>query len=114
MRKKITSLALTGLLAALVGCSDRSPVGSASTADQPFALAAGVIVPDSVKTAALSVYCSGPSLQTVNVYRVTAPWAESTVTWNSFAGAYDTAAVHGSFAAAAPGWKTAEVTALEG
>ncbi|MCX6030896.1 MAG: DNRLRE domain-containing protein [Chloroflexi bacterium] len=48
--------------------------------------------------------------RTVNVYRITASWSETGVTWNNFGG-YDGAAL-ASFATAAAGWKTASVTAL--
>lgn len=113
MGKTTTLLATVGLIIALVGCSEYGPTGSADTAatGDNFALKTGVIVPDSVKGATLYLYCSNPSMQTVNVHRAIASWSDSTVTWNNFAGAFDSS-VHGSLPANTPGWKTADVTSL--
>lgn len=44
-------------------------------------------------SATANVYVSNANLTTVRVHRVTAPWTESTVTWNSFAGAFDSATI---------------------
>jgi len=67
-----------------------------------------------VDSAALGIYRNDEGgARTVNVYRITAAWAETgagSVTWNNFGG-YDPT-VRGSFAAAGSGWKTANVTAL--
>lgn len=45
----------------------------------------------------------------MNVHRITAPWSESTATWNNFGG-YDPYA-WGSFAGS-PGWQSVDVTSL--
>jgi hypothetical protein len=48
----------------------------------------------------------------VRAHRITAPWSESTVTWDSFAGAFS-ANVEATFPAAAAGTSaTADLTAL--
>lgn len=47
---------------------------------------------------------------TVNVHRVTAPWSETIVTWNTFNNAYDPAVI-ASFTGNL-GWRTANITAL--
>jgi hypothetical protein len=39
---------------------------------------------------------------TISVYRVTAPWSESTVTWQNFGAAYDTSSVIASFSNSSP------------
>jgi hypothetical protein len=62
-------------------------------------------------SAIFSIYLSTAQNQTVNVHRVTAPWAEMGVTYSNFAGAYDPAVV-GSFVANSNGWKRVNVTAL--
>lgn len=49
--------------------------------------------------------------QTVTVHRVTAPWDENTVTWNSFAGAYDPAVV-AAFDVSGPGRYDVDITEL--
>lgn len=113
MGKAKTILLLTGLIAALTGCSDRSQYGVNDTAanDDSYAFASGVIVPDSVRSATLYLYCTSPSFQTVYVHRATAGWSDSDVTWSSFAGAYDSNA-SGSFLASAMGWRSVDVTGL--
>ena len=56
------------------------------------ATAQGNIPPGStVNSATLTVFMNSSNGQTINVHRVTAPWSESLVTWNSFGGAYDPA-----------------------
>jgi len=73
--------------------------------------APGVIPEGSVINAAIfSINVSEGFGATVNVHRVTAAWGESTVTWNSFAGAYDPAVID-SFTGN-NGWQSADVTAL--
>jgi hypothetical protein len=75
--------------------------------------AAEVAIPQGsiVHSATMSIYVSQASGQPVYLHRVTAPWEESTVTWNGFAGSYDGLVV-GSFLADAVGWRTADLTAL--
>jgi hypothetical protein len=65
-----------------------------------------------VTSATLGVYqtyTSAPS--TVSVHQITAPWSESTVTWNSFAGAYSST-VLGSFNVFNFGIRTVDVTSM--
>lgn len=64
-----------------------------------------------ISKATLYVYATGRrSVDIVNVHRITAAWAESSVTWNSFAGSYDSTIV-GSFENA-DGWQSVDVTSL--
>jgi hypothetical protein len=61
----------------------------------------------------MQVYKNGPSAA-IDVLRATAPWAEGTVTWNSFGGAFDPSPV-GSFTAVGDGGeglRTIDVRAL--
>jgi hypothetical protein len=70
-------------------------------------LPAGAIV----DSATFSIYRNDEGgSRTVNLYRITANWSETGVTWNNFGG-YD-GAVLASFAATGAGWKSAGVTAL--
>lgn len=68
-----------------------------------------------INSATLWVYLSFarnvPPDLTVEVYRITAPWTETEVTWNSFAGSYDPVPV-GSFVADSVGWRSVDLTAL--
>ncbi len=63
------------------------------------------------ESATFYVDVSNAPNQTVNVHRITAPWDENTVTWNSFGGSYDPAVV-GSFVSDGIGWHSVDVTAL--
>src|SRR3990172_10336646 len=74
--------------------------------------AAVVFIPAgaTVTSATLSLYDTSSSNETVQVRRVTAPWTETGVTWNSFGGAYDPA-LAGSFVAAGGG-RSGDVTSL--
>lgn len=64
-----------------------------------------------ISSATLSLYLTLVHGHTVNIHRITAPWAELGVTWNNFGGSYDPT-VEASFVADAVGWKSVDVTAL--
>ena len=49
--------------------------------------------------------------RTVNVYRITSPWEEATVTWNSFNGGYNSQIIN-TYYAEQPGWYTVDITEL--
>jgi hypothetical protein len=97
-----TTVANTGLVSGGVRQTllsfDLSPIPAGST----------------ISSSTLSVYenqASSPA-STVEVHRITAPWAETTVTWSSLGGAYD-ATIAASFASgAAAGSRSADLTAL--
>jgi hypothetical protein len=64
-----------------------------------------------VDSATFSLYrLDAAGNRTVNLYRITAAWVESSVTWNNFGGYAPT--ILASFAAGGVGWKSADVTAL--
>ncbi len=103
-------LALSLILGlAVISCQDRANITEphGQTPGVRFALPSGV----TLDSAFFSIYVDSPSGQTVNVHRVTADWAENTVTWNSFAGQYDPTII-GSFVAGAVGMYSVNVTAL--
>jgi len=103
-------LILPVLLLAATGCdTGQSPVG----VDPLEAQLAGTQIPSSeaVQSATLNLYVVSPSFQTVNAHRVTDPWSEADVTWNSFGSGF-APEVQGSFAGVVPGWKTVDLTAL--
>lgn len=65
-----------------------------------------------VEEAALSLYQhSGSGDRTVGVHRITAAWGETTVTWNNFGAAYDSA-TEDTYSALGNGWKSADVASL--
>jgi hypothetical protein len=66
---------------------------------------------DAVTSATLYVFVYKESGHDVTIHRITSDWAEATVTWNSFGGAFN-GGVEGSFASDGWGWRTADVTAL--
>lgn len=64
-----------------------------------------------IESATFSINVYEPSGQTINVHRVTAPWVENTVTWNSLGGSYDPAII-GSFVADGTGRRFVDVKSL--
>jgi uncharacterized repeat protein (TIGR01451 family) len=65
-----------------------------------------------VDWATFKIYLKGNSGgSTVNLHRITVPWAESSVTWNQFNNGFATA-VLGAFNPAGNGWYSVDVTAL--
>ena len=64
-----------------------------------------------LQSATLYIYVYAANNQTVNIHRITAPWDETTVTWNSFGGAFDATVVN-SFFNDATGLTSVDVTSL--
>jgi uncharacterized repeat protein (TIGR01451 family) len=67
-----------------------------------------------VASAVLQVYAfdeDGSGLP-VNIYRVTDPWTEGSVTWNNIANSYDGSTIHGSFKPDSVGTWTVDITSL--
>jgi hypothetical protein len=62
-------------------------------------------------SAMFSIYVADYGFQTVNIHRITADWAELTVTWNSFNESFDPAII-GSFTANTIGWQSVNITSL--
>ena len=113
---RIWKLTLVVALFSLIGfgCSEGPDSLTQSTDGRaPGQMATALSIPpgSSLISATLGVYAFSPGYHTVNVHRVTAPWEELTVTYNSFAGAYDPS-VEASFVVNSVGWCTADVTAL--
>jgi hypothetical protein len=97
----------------LVACQKESSVIEPQQLSAPSLSASYQLPPEAtLQSATLSVFVidPSPSNQTVNVHRITQPWDEMTVTWNSFGASYDVAT--GSFVPSAPGWQSTDVTAL--
>ncbi|MHC4119998.1 MAG: DNRLRE domain-containing protein [Planctomycetota bacterium] len=107
-----TSTAVMLLAAlALVTCVPARPASATDppeTCDSPVPC---IPADATIDSAHLLIYASAAGGQTVRAHRITAPWAETDVTWNSFAGSYDTA-VEGSFVADSVGWHSVDVTTL--
>ena len=104
---KIAALSLVGAML-VAGCSDHNfmPQGPTSPGLNELGLP-GV----TLDSAFFRIYVANATSQTVNVHRVTAAWAENTITWNNFASAFD-AAVVGSFSTSTTGWKSVDVMSL--
>jgi len=72
---------------------------------------AGIPAGVTVNSATFSLYqIGGPAGRTVNLYRITAPWSETSVTWNNFGSSY-AGTVVASFTTGS-GWRTTTLTAL--
>jgi len=65
-----------------------------------------------IVSAVFSIYVINPSGATVNIRRITAPWDENTVTWNSFGSSLVPITPTVSFVADVVGWHSVDVTAL--
>ncbi len=64
-----------------------------------------------IVSATATIYVANPAVSTVRLHRVLAPWNEATVTWNSFAGAYD-ATTLGSFQTGIYGNRVVDIAPL--
>ena len=110
--KKMLQLALFTLLAGMlvIGCSQNSETDIGLLHNSGIA---NLILPSGavLQSATLHLYIETRSMETVEVHRVTSPWNEMTVTWNSFGGAFD-ATTESSFAADVWGWRSADITGL--
>ena len=89
------------------GANITEPDGQVPVTGNQLNLPVGV----TLDSAFFSIYVHDASGQTVNVHRITADWAENTVTWDNFAGQYDPTIV-GSFIAGAMGTYSVNITAL--
>jgi hypothetical protein len=85
-------------------------VGVLCVAATPLSAQVEIPAGSSITQADLSVMALSSTGETVTVHRITSDWGESSVTWNSFGGAYDPA-VLGSFIVTF-GWNTVDITAL--
>jgi len=104
----LAALLAASLLAA--GCSNVT--GPAAPAP-PSSLATIVLPEDAtLEAAVLRIYSADPADTTVHVHRVTAPWDETAVTWNSFGGAYDPAVVATFRTPLPPGYVEVDITDL--
>jgi len=111
-RSTVVALTLTALAPVLVGCQflfapDEETSPSPARIELPAAMplpAAGAL-----ELAVLRFHVRQASHQWVYLHRVTAPWSEQTVTWNTFAAAYDPQPID-SFRVDAAGWCELELT----
>ncbi len=108
MRKIKLTLALALIMAlALTSCSDRLNVTETQNAPaNPILMVDGI----TINSAIFYVYVQEATDQTVGAFRITADWAENTVTWNNFGG-FD-ATMIGSFTADAVGYHSIDITTL--
>jgi hypothetical protein len=66
-----------------------------------------------VDSAWLQLYVSTPAIPQISLHPATAMWEESSITWNSFGGAYDASPV-GAFSADDTGWVMIDVSNIVG
>jgi hypothetical protein len=113
MRKLgLVLLILTTVTVIFSGCQRESSIVdpqslSASNLSTAIQLPAGA----TLQSATFSIYVIVPSNETVNIHRITQPWNEMDVSWNSFGGSYD-ATVAVSFIPNTVGWHSIDVTDL--
>ncbi len=104
----LLKFALVIAAVAFIGCQDRSNIMEPQqTTLGPMALPSGV----TIDSANFVVFVNFPGGQTVNVHRITADWAENTVTWNSFGEQFDAPIVN-SFVPTTMGFYSIDVTSL--
>jgi len=118
MNKLKILTATLGILALFVfGCSDnQNPIDSSKsiTANPPnlalISLPAGAVLDSAI----LSLYVNdrtGGDDHHVGVHRITIPWTEGTVTYNSMIGGYDPA-ISASFVNSVIGWQRCDITSI--
>jgi hypothetical protein len=114
---KILAVAL-GMLALFVfGCGDnQNPTESSDVTFYSPPNLQLITLPDGavLTSATFGVYVNdmtGGTTHHVNIHRITAPWDEHTVTWNSFAGSYDPTII-ATMNILGVGWYTADITSL--
>ena len=88
--------AMIVLLAAIVAFS--AVTGTSALAQTDTCIPEGA----TIQSAVFTIHVSWRNDQVVSIHRVTAPWAEGSVTWNSFGGSYDPT-VLGTFVADSAG-----------
>ncbi|MEW6413574.1 MAG: DNRLRE domain-containing protein [Candidatus Zixiibacteriota bacterium] len=98
----------------LVSCqNDSGPTDSTMNfASQPLSLGKFDLPQDAtLDSARLVIYVQAANNQTVNIHRITGSWDEATVTFNSFAGAFDPTVIN-SFVAENTGMVSVDITSL--
>jgi hypothetical protein len=76
------------LLTVIIGCSHKDDENSSPTASDPILDQISRV--NGVESAVLNIFSISDPDRQVDVHAVTADWDETTVTWNSFAAAYET------------------------
>ena len=101
------------LIIAMVGCENESNLVTSPDLSALHSLAAGLAVPEgaTLESATFVVYVVRATEQPINFHRINAPWEEMTVTWNNFAGAYETDVVT-TFTPLNVGWHEIDLTGL--
>ena len=91
-RSAVVTLILAGLLPALAGCQfllDTEAPDEPSAARIQLPISSPQPAAGALELAVLRLHARQASNQWVYLHRITAPWSEQSVTWNSFAAAYD-------------------------
>lgn len=115
MMKLVHFLMLVAILGIFAfGCGEQpNPVDTNEFPDSEMFSANKISIPvgSTLQSAVFNIYILESSDQDINIHRITSDWDETTVTWNSFGGAFNST-VEGSFNADAVGWKSVDVTPL--
>jgi hypothetical protein len=113
MKKLITLISALAVLGLIAGCGGQGlptePQSVTSAASVRPMIPAGA----TVDSAWLQLYVSTTATSQISLHPATAMWEESSVTWNSFAGAYD-ASPAGAFSASDTGWVMINVSDVVG
>lgn len=106
------SLLFAAMALMVVGCQNEpAPVGPQNQV--PIGAVSAISVPSGAvfQSAKFYIFQGNWPGNTVNLHRVTSPWTELGVTWNSFDNDFDPAVV-GSFVTGVAGWADVDVTSL--
>ena len=113
---KINKLGLYLMLLVIIGlgCSNNQEITNSSSDIVNIRSVMGTLdipIGSTLESATLVMNVRTPSNNTIYVHRITSPWDEMGVTYNSFGGAYDPAVI-GSFIADGVGERSVDVTSL--
>lgn len=113
-RRNILLIPLLAAAFMIAGCyHSENPVGPVQSSSQSPSQINKITVPAGavIDSAAFVVNVTTALNEMVTVHAVTEYWEENSVTWNSFAGAFN-ATSEGDFTPDNPGWYTVDVTSL--
>jgi len=104
--KEVTILGALGLLLlGVVGCSNsHSPISSDPTEAPPVEAISLIPTGAVIDSARMMVFVNQTDPHQVSIHPVTSDWSQTSVTWNSFADAFDDGDTVGTFTFSRPGW----------
>jgi hypothetical protein len=115
LKRKLILFSILVLSMVIIFSCQNQPIGLRPDSSQGQSpVTHQIVIPEgaTVTSATLHIYVSQAYGHTIYVHRITAPWDEATVTWNSFAGAYASPAVTSFVTDQGNGWYEVELTDL--